>query len=169
MLADRRAIFQHEWSALQCRRISTEFAADDLDMITVGHEADVLAFDLFGDHLEPQPVCDRARLCLRLVADGQQQPAHDITRDAPQEVRLVLGVIQSTIQVAVDGARVVTRRDPVALERLGLAHQVAELRERVAAHAGNRRAAAAVLVHEILHHVAPERALQIEHVVRHAK
>jgi hypothetical protein len=63
----------------------------------------------------------------------------------------------------------VPRGDPLARRRVGLAQQVAELGERVAAHARDRRAAARVLVHEV---VAPRRArsgLEVEHVVRHAE
>ena len=89
--------------------------------------------------------------------------------DAPEEVRLVLRAIEAAMQHAVVDARVVARRDPLRVDRVGLHEQIAELRERVAAHARNRRAAARVLVHEVVDDVAAERALEIEHVVRHAE
>ena len=73
------------------------------------------------------------------------------------------------MQLAVHRARVVPGRDPPRVDRVGLHEQVAELRERVAAHARNRRASVRVLVHEIVDDVATERALEIEHVVRNAE
>src|SRR5205085_7310683 len=52
---------------------------------------------------------------------------------------------------------------------VGLVEQIAKLREGVASHAWNRRTTARVLVHEIADDVAPEGALEIEDVVRHAQ
>ncbi len=73
------------------------------------------------------------------------------------------------MQHAVDDARVVPGRDPSRVDRVGLHDEVAELRERVAANAGNRRASARILADEIVHHVAAESALEIQHVVRNAE
>src|SRR6185437_15242063 len=101
-------------------------------------------------------------------AHRQQHPAHHAAVDAPQKIALVLGAIGAAQELALVHARVVARRDPVALERIRLAEQVAELGERVAAHAGNGRATRRVFAHEVLDHVAAERALEVEHVVRDA-
>ena len=70
---------------------------------------------------------------------------------------------------AVDYARVMTCRDPFRIDRVGLAYQVAELRERVAAHARNRRASARILADEIVDHVVTESCLEIDDVVRNAE
>ena len=62
-----------------------------------------------------------------------------------------------------------SRRDPLRVDRVGLHEQVAEFRERVAADAGNGRAAVRILVHKIINNVATERALEIEDIMRNAE
>src|SRR5256886_14771164 len=56
--------------------------------------------------------------------------------------------------------------DVSAVEGVGVVQKVAELGERVAAHAGDRRAAAGVLGDEVREHVAAEPVLEIQDVVR---
>ena len=150
-------------------RLGAAQPCDHARVVAVGDEADVLALALLGDELEPQLVRDRPRLRLRLRADREQHARQHAPVDPPQEVRLVFRRIEPPMQGTVDHARVVSRRDPSCIHRVGAAHEVAELRERVAAHARDRRAAARVLVDEILHDVVPERALEVEDVVRDAE
>ena len=167
--AKHRSVASDKWTRLQGRRVKPKLPRDDLCMIPVGHEADVLALRLLGDELEPELVRHRARLRLRLRPHGQQHPREHPSLDAPEEVRLVLCRIESAMQRTVAHLRIMAGRDPASVDGVGLPQQIAELRERVAAHAGNGRAAARVLRDEVLHHVAPEGALEIEHVVRHAE
>ncbi len=70
------------------------------------------------------------------------------------------------MKATVDNTCVVAGGDVLRVDRIRLRHQVAELRERVAADAGNRRATTRVLVHEVVNHVAAESLLEIQHVVR---
>jgi hypothetical protein len=56
----------------------------------------------------------------------------------------------------------VARRDVAAIERVGVRQQIAELGERVAADARDRRPAAAVLADEVPDDVQVEPVLQIE-------
>ena len=93
---------------------------DDLRVVAVGDEADVLALRLLGDELEAELVRDGARLGLRLRADGQEHARQHRAVDSPEEVRLVLVVIEPAVQLAVDDARVVAGRDPVRVDRVGL-------------------------------------------------
>src|SRR5207249_11039501 len=89
--------------------------------------------------------------------------------DPPQEVRLVLPGIAAAIQGAVPGDRVVPGGDVGAVEGVGMVHEVAKLRERIAAHARNRRAAACILGNEVRDYVAAEPILEVENVVRDAE
>src|SRR5213594_819499 len=112
---------------------------------------------------------DRTRLRLRLRADGKNHSRENLAVDSPEEIRLVLPAIDAAIQLAVDHARVVSRRDESRVDRVRLAHEVAELRERVAAHARNRRTSARILGDEVVDDVVTESALEIQHIVRNAQ
>src|SRR5689334_7235395 len=110
-----------------------------------------------------------ARLGFRPITDGQEHAPNDVPMNAPQEVRLILPWVETTIERAIDDPGVVTGRNPARVDRVGLVEQIAELRESVAPHAGNRRAASRVLVDEVIDDVTAERALQVEHVVRYTE
>jgi len=58
----------------------------------------------------------------------------------------------------------VTRGDRVAVERVGVGDEVAELGEGVASDAGDRRAPAAVLVDEVLDDLSAETVFEVEDV-----
>src|SRR5689334_2965663 len=66
-------------------------------------------------------------------------------------------------------ASVVSRCDPLCGDRIGLANEIAEFREGVAAHTWNRSSALCVFAHEVVDDVLAESRLEIDHVVRHAK
>jgi hypothetical protein len=61
---------------------------------------------------------------------------------------------------------VVSGRYPSGVDGVCLLEEVAELRESVAADAGNRSATAGVLLDEVVDHVMSETGFEIEHVVR---
>src|SRR4051812_30514044 len=111
-------------------------------MIAIGHEADVLALGLLGDQLESELVRDGARLWLCLVSHGENHARQYLAVDAPQEVALVFRRVEPAMQYTVGYARIVASGDPPRVDRICLGDEIAELRERVAAHAGNRRAPA---------------------------
>src|SRR3954468_1641883 len=169
MRSDLTAIRQHERTGRQCRRVVAEPLPQNLRVVTVRNEADVLALRLLRDDLEAQAVRDGARLRLRARANGEQHPPNDVPVNSPEEVRLILPRIEAAMQRAVDDSRVVSRGNEAGVDRICLLQQIAKLRERVAADAGDRRPSARVLVDEVAHDVAPERALEIQHVVRDAE
>src|SRR5438876_7014078 len=68
--------------------------------------------------------------------------------------------------VAPFDARIVTGRDILRAERIGILAQRAELDEVVARDAWIGRAARGVLVDEAFDHAAAERLLEIQHVMR---
>src|SRR5437899_2361000 len=55
--------------------------------------------------------------------------ADDGAVDAPEEIRLVLGAVAAAVQRAALRDRVMARRDGVAIERVGVIEEIAELRE----------------------------------------
>src|SRR3712207_2353062 len=138
-------------------------------MVPVRHEADVLTLDLLGDRLQAEAPRDGPRLGLGLRPDREHQAVEHRTVDSPEEIGLVLLPVQPSVQLAAVDARVVPGRDPIRFDLVGLVHEVAKLRERVTAHARDGRAAPGVLFDEVLDDVAAERALHVEHVVRHAE
>ena len=73
------------------------------------------------------------------------------------------------MQLTVDDACVVACRNPSCIDRVGLPHEVAKLRESVAANARNRRAASGVLAYKVVDHILAESRLEVDHVVRYAK
>src|SRR5205823_14036037 len=95
-------------------------------------------------------------LRFRQRADRREHARHDGAVDAPQEIRLVLLAIEPAEQRAVLRDRVVSRRDRVTIERVGMIEKIAELCKRIAAHAGNRRTPARVLADEILDDLVPK-------------
>jgi hypothetical protein len=103
------------------------------------------------------------------MADRRAHPRNHIRADAPQEVRLVLGAVGAPVQRASLRAGVVAGGDGVAVQCPSVGEEIGELRERVAAHARYRRAAACVLAHEILDDVPAEPVLEVEDVVRDPK
>src|SRR5438093_8485695 len=86
--------------------------------------------------------------------------------DAPQEVGLVLLPVEPAEQRAVVRNRIVASGDRVTVEGVGVREKIAELGERIAAHARNRCAPARVLGDEVVDHVVPEPVLEIQDVVR---
>src|SRR5689334_10636601 len=108
-------------------------------MIAVGNEADVLALYLVRDDREAERPRAFARFGLRHLADRQKHAPNDRAVYPPEEVALVLGRVPTAQQLTRSRARVVTGRDPLGFQRVGLAEQIAELRERVASHARDRR------------------------------
>ena len=149
-------------------RIGAEVARDDLRVIAVGNEADVLALRLLRHDAESQLARELARLFLGELADGEEHPPYDGAVYSPEEVALVLRAVAPAMQLAIHRARVMPSGDVPRVERVGLAQEVAELREGIAAHARDRRATGGVLAHEIADDVAAECALEVEHVVRNA-
>src|SRR6185312_6206214 len=109
-----------------------------------------------------------ARLGLGERAYRQQHPAYHRAIDAPQEIALIFAAVGAAQQLATRCPRVVAGCDPVALEGIRLPKEVPELGERVAAHAWNGRASGCVFAHEVLDHIAAERGLEVEDVVRDA-
>src|SRR5687768_6288683 len=73
------------------------------------------------------------------------------------------------MELRVNHPRVVAGGHPLRVDCVGLLQEIAELREGVAANARDRRAAACILVHEIVDYVVPEAALEVEHIVRNAQ
>ena len=75
---------------------------------------------LLCDQLEPEPVRDGAGLRLGLRADWEKHAAQHRAVDPPEEIRLVLGVIDTAPQLTIEHARIVSRRDPRRVDRVGL-------------------------------------------------
>ena len=86
--------------------------------------------------------------------------------DSPEEISLVLVLIDSPAKLAIDHASVMSGSYPPRVDSIRLFQEVAELRERVATDARNRRAAARILFDEVVDHIVPEAALEVEHVMR---
>ena len=168
VLADDPAVGEHDRAARQRGGIVAQALSNDPRVVAIGNEADVLRFDLLG-HDQPERTRHVARLGLGLVPDREEHARDHGAVDPPQEVGLVLGLVEPAVQLPVDDARVVPRRDVRRIDGVGLAQQVTELGERIAPHAGNRCAPGGVLAHEVVHHVVTERRLQVEHVVRDAQ
>ena len=63
-------------------------------MIAVRDKTNVLALGLLGDDFEAEAVRHGARLLLREAANGQQHARQDGAIDSPEEVGLILGVIE---------------------------------------------------------------------------
>jgi hypothetical protein len=69
---------------------------------------------------------------------------------------LILVVVHAAEKAAISDARVVARRNEWRVDLIGLLEEIAELREGVAADAGNRRAAGRILGDEIGDDIAAE-------------
>src|SRR5438093_2051672 len=65
--------------------------------------------------------------------------------------------------------RIMAGRDGVAVERVRVIEEIAELRKRVAPHTRNGCPAARILGDEVVDDVVPEAVLEIEHIVRDAQ
>ena len=155
----------HQRTRRQGRGVRGQVALQNAGIVVVGNEADLHRFRLVRRG-ETQPARVAARLRLREHADRREHSRHHLAVDSPQEVALVLVPVPAPVEGAVAGYRVVPGGDVVAVQRVGMGQQVAELGERVAANAGDRGPAAAVLAHEILDDVQVEPVLEIEHVMR---
>ena len=103
--ADGRSIREYEWPRRQRRRIGTKSLANDLGVVAVRDEANVLTLDLLGDQLEAELVRHRARLRLGLRSNRQNHAPQHGAVDAPEEVRLILGVIEAAQQFAAAAVR----------------------------------------------------------------
>src|SRR5664279_3933494 len=138
-------------------------------VIPTRHEADVLTLRLLRYHSQAESTRPRPRLRLRQRTNRQQHPTYHRAIDSPQEVALILRGVQSPVQLSTMRSSIVPRRNPLRVERVRLPQQIAKLRERVPSHTRNRRASPRVLAHEVLQHVAAERILHVQHVVRNAE
>ena len=168
MLTDNFACRCHHGSGHQGRRVGGQTALQHREIITGGHETDVHRFFLVGGD-EAEFAGDGARLLLGVAADRCEHAPHDRSVDTPEEVALVLVRVPPAEEMSVPRHHVVSGGDVVTLERVGVGQQVAELRERVASHAGNRRSPTRVLGDEILDDVLVEPVLEVEHIVRDAE
>src|SRR5205085_9521665 len=117
------------------------------DVIVVGHETDLDRFLLVCRH-QSQTAGNGPSLRFRQRTDRREHALHDGAVDAPQEIRLVLLAIEPAEQRAVLRDRVVSRRDRVTVERVSVIQKIPELRKRIAAYAGNRRAPTRVFADE---------------------
>ena len=175
MFTDHFARHESQRTCRQGRCAGPELLFQHAHMIAVGHEADVLTLGLLGG-AQPKATRDFARFRLCLMSHRQHEARQHRALDAPQEIALILGRIEPSQHHARlapicqrPHARVVARGQPRRIDVVGLVQQVAKLRERVAAHAGYRRAAARVLLHEIIEHVVAKTVNEIGHIVRDAE
>src|SRR5256885_912126 len=74
--------------------------------------------------------------------------------------------ITPAIQRAVLRDRVMAGGDRVAVERVGVMQQIAELGERIASDAGDGRSPARILGNEIVDDIVAEAVLEVQHVMR---
>src|SRR5437773_2215579 len=165
VLSHHRAAGRHQGPRARRRRSGGQQAREHPDVIVARDEADLHRFDLLGGD-EAEPAGHVPRFALGERPDGREDPRHDAPVDAPQEVRLVLPWIAPAKQRTVSRDCVMAGGDVGAVERVRVVQEVAELGERVAAHAGDRSAAAGVLGDEVRDHVAAEAVLEIQDVVR---
>src|SRR6267143_117554 len=168
MFADHLTARGDERSGYQRRRIGGKMLLEHRHVVVVRDETDLDRFLLIRSH-QSQPPGDRASLLLGEIAHRRQHAVHHRAIDPPQEVRLILLAVAAAEQRATVGDRVMPGRNRIAVERVGVIEEVPELREGVAAHAGNGRAPARVFGHEIVDHVVPEPVLEIEDVVWNAE
>ena len=85
----------------QSRRIVGQPLLEDPRVVTVRHEANLLTFRLLGDHLETHRVRSCSRLRLVEPADWQNHPRQNGAVDPPEEVSLVLVLVDAPTQLAI--------------------------------------------------------------------
>ena len=139
-------------------------------MVAVGDEADLVAVRLLRDRQAERAGVLADRRLLE-AADRKHRVGELRLRQREEEVRLILGRIGAAQEPILAGrgipldAGVMAGGDEVGVERLGPRRQRRELQVAVAVHAGNRRAAAGVLAHEVRDHLLGELPLEIDDVV----
>src|SRR5438552_1277345 len=156
---------RHQRPRRERRRVGRQMTLEHAHIVIIRDEADLHRLDLLGGH-ETEPPGDGSRLALGQIADGRQHPRHHAPVDAPEEVRLVFPGIAPAEQRAIARNRVMAGGHVRAVERVRVVQEVAELGERVAAHARDGRAAARVLGDEVGDHIATEAVFEIQDVVR---
>src|SRR5581483_8600431 len=149
VLTEDGAVRQDERSRREGRPRHRELAPEDRHVVAVRDKADLLTLRLVGDPGEPEGTRDGARLLLGLGANRQEQARYHGGINTPQEVGLVLRGVYAAEQPAIRGTRVVAGRNEWRVNRIGLGHEVAELRKGVAAHARNGCAPGRVLGDEV--------------------
>src|SRR5437899_2820133 len=165
MLPHHGAAGRHQRPRRERRRVGGQMTLEHAHIVIIRDEADLHRLDLFGGD-EAEAPGDGSRLALGQVADGRQHPRHHAPVDAPEEVGLVFPGIAPAEQRAIVRDRVMAGGHVRAVERVRVVQEVAELGERVAAHARDGRAAARVLGDEVGDHVAAEAIFEIQDVVR---
>src|SRR5688572_12206383 len=163
------AVGRHDRPGTERWRGNPELPLEDSRVITVGHEADFLALRLLGNDSQSEHVRRRANFGLRRLAYRKQHSRENRAIDSPEKIGLVLVVVAAAIEHTIVHASVVAGCQPLGVYRIGLAQQIPELREGVAAHAWYGSAPAGVLLREILDDVVIELRLEVEHVVRNPK
>src|SRR5437667_2597162 len=156
---------RHQRPRRERRRVGGQMTLEHAHIVIIRDEADLHRLDLFGGD-EAEAPGDGSRLALGQVADGRQHPRYHAPVDAPEEVGLVFPGIAPAEQRAIVRDRVMAGGHVRAVERVRVVQEVAELGERVAAHARDGRAAARVLGDEVGDHVAAEAIFEIQDVVR---
>ena len=113
-------------------------------------------------------LCQQTHLWLGHLAERETDAGQRCTPEPEQKVALVLDAVAAPEQretaFALLDAGIVAGRKKGRAERLHALQQRIELEVVVAEHAGARRPAAPVLVHEVVDHHAPEGLLVVGHV-----
>ena len=147
-------------------------ALDDVRVMSLRHEADVLAVVLVGDG-QLEFARQLARLCLCQLAERKAEQFKLLAGRAEQEIALVAILVaraeEPTAAAGQDARRdVVTRRQNLRTEFARGVQEIVKFDRHVAVDAGDRRLAFDIALRETVDHRFLEAALVIEHVMRDA-